>query len=156
MLFSCGIVMCLFYVQILSFLLEVATKFGFSGRSIRLFLFDVSHDSGRLEVFNEYLFLIKQRPLFGYGVASWTTGVGGYPHNIILEFLFSFGIILGPILFLICCFLFIKELFKTDSKIQQFYHVVISMLMLLFFSGTFTTNPLFFLALSVCLKKKVV
>ncbi|MBP5404013.1 MAG: hypothetical protein J6Y17_02860 [Elusimicrobiaceae bacterium] len=152
-LLSCALIMYLFYVQILTFLLDIATKFGFSGRSISLFLSDLGHDSGRLEGFKEYSYLIHIRPLLGYGVASWF-GSGGYPHNIFIEFLYSFGVILGPILFLTWIGLLIRGLLQRNIANSRLFHILLSISAMFLVSGTFTTSPIFFLGLGVCTKKR--
>jgi|GEM_PF-4285415 len=148
-----SLTMYLFYVQILTFLLDIATKFGFSGRSISLFLHDLGHDSGRLEGYKEYLYLIHRNPWIGYGVASWV-GYGGYPHNIFIEFLYSFGVVFGPVLFLMWIGLLIRGLLQKDIACERIFHILLSISAMLLVSGTFTTSPIFFLGLGVCTKKR--
>lgn len=147
-----ALILYLYYVQILTFLLDMAGKIGFSGRSINLFLYDLGHDSGRLELYKRYSYFIHKNPLLGYGVASWF-GSGGYPHNIFIEFLYSFGVILGPILLLIWVGLMIRGLFQKDITWERLFHILLSMSVMLLFSGSFTASPIFFLGLGACLKK---
>ena len=123
-------------LQIVSYL----DRRGISSRSFALLLHGHRiNDSGRYQIWKDAIKLIKERPLFGYGIYGDQYYLNGqWCHNLFLEVLFDFGIIFGvPILvfichtviymlrrckdsrvlllFIICCSMYLGELMVTSS-----------------------------------------
>ena len=93
----------LFYVPLLNFLSGLMERFGLQSRFIRKMLSgDVADDNGRAQIWQHAIRMIKSNPL-GYGAMGSRheiikTIFVGHPHNIFLEFMIDYGVILGPLL----------------------------------------------------------
>lgn len=90
---------------------------------------------------------------FGYGLWGSYNYVQTYPHNLFLEFWFSFGYALGSFL-LIGFFMMAFLSFRRGNHLQRgfllllFCAVIVKLLM----SGTFITDALFYLYLGYMIR----
>ncbi len=93
----------LFMDSFLLFVNNLLTGFGLKSRFIaRTINGSLLEDNSRYEIWSAALQMINENP-FGYGamgsrhvITKYT--YAGYPHNIILEFLIDYGVILGSVL----------------------------------------------------------
>ena len=72
----------------------------------------------------------------GYGILGSYRFVDTYPHNLLLDFWFSFGWLLGSLLLIILLFIFIKALLSCKDEINKVF------LLLLFLIDCFLYSDL--------------
>lgn len=152
---SAGAIVFLLYEKILLFVAELVSKFGLSSRFITsLVEGEIADDNGRQGIWEAAINMIAENP-FGYGAYGtrhviYYKIVAGYPHNIILEILVEFGVIIGGLL--ICVFIWnILRILFTKSRnnwIQAFlpFLCTTSALML---SLTYWSVPSFWATLAI-------
>jgi O-antigen ligase len=114
------IIILLFLDTILENLNNFLLQFGIHSRSIHLFLRDDVYLSGRDYLYEEMIEQIKNNPIFGIGLAGDRRVIGGYAHNIIIEILANFGIILGSILVFLLAIITFKTLFSKNKEVSNF------------------------------------
>lgn len=103
--------------EILTLLNNILNNFGIYSRSITLFLKDEIHLSGRDKIYSNILYQIKARPICGIGLAGDRVYSGGsYSHNILLEIISGFGVIMGTCIIIVLVIIIIKSLFSKDIK----------------------------------------
>lgn len=105
--------------------------------------------SGRGSIYEYSLEKIGERPLTGYGIYGYLyIGLDPYPHNIILEILLQYGVILG-FFFLAILFIFEVRLIKKGEFLQLgiSFYVYVNLM----FSGSYTSNPYFWFILCFAL-----
>jgi hypothetical protein len=148
------IFLVVFFSSIMSFVLSVADKFGMHSRTLRLFANDFSHLSGRENQYSMVISAIKEHPLLIRGIAGDTVVTGGiYSHNLILELLCEFGVVLGLIAVLIIVIRAIKSLFFVDYRENSL--LVISLfgsIVPLMFSSTLWMNCIFWMWITCYIK----
>lgn len=99
--------------------------------------------------------LINDSSLSGHGILGSYSYVNTYPHNIVLDFLFSFGWILGIVLLLSLLYIIIRMLIKySQNEINRTFGIllVVSSILSLCFSSTFVDDAMFFMLLGYCIK----
>ncbi len=107
---------------------------------------DKVYTSGRDIIYFDAIEMIKEKPLFGHGIDSFTLSTGHvYPHNLLLEMMVEIGLIgaLIFIVFLLYSILFIFKLKKSPLFILSgfpLYMIIVQM-----FSGEFYDFRYFFL-----------
>lgn len=86
---------------------------------------------------------------FGHGLLGSYKYVGTYPHNIVVEFLFSFGIVIGIILLCVLAFFLIRSYLscRTESEKVFFFLLLMPGILKLCLSGTFLDEKFFFFLL---------
>ena len=131
---------------------------GYYSRTIKLLLTGqfASHDSGRGELWNRVIELIKQKPILGWGIRGAVSEMGHpYPHNFFLDCWLSFGIPLGTVLaaFLVIPLRKVITVFKGTYKdmLQILFSIGFVSLM---FSSTFFTNYYYFIFMGLFLRVK--
>lgn len=87
-------------------------------------------NNGRFEIYHNYFGYILEKPFLGWGIGA-DIYIGIFPHNLLIELIFNFGIILGTILIIIMIILIAKLLLNNNH----------SLFLILFCSGIL---PLFF------------
>lgn|SRR5574344_573598 len=140
-------VFIIYFEKIFLFIADLLSRVGFSGRIIRLVAEgEMLNESGRDNVRQILINAIKDGPLFGYGITGDNTLVGMYSHNILIEFMISFGMFLGGLLFIVVIVLFIRAYIKAYSKeAAAFLLLLVSIgFVKLFISNTFLIEPFFF------------
>ncbi len=86
----------LFLNEILEYIYEFLLNFGIRSRSIQLFLRDDVYLSGRDKIYDSVIEEISNNPILGIGLAGDRRIIGGgYAHNIFIEILANFGIVIG-------------------------------------------------------------
>ena len=94
------------------------------------------YNNGRFNIFTDYFNYIIRKPIFGWGIGADKV-IGFYPHNIIIELFFNFG--------LFAFFIFGYIFFKIKQKIHNISYIEKNIILIflsaglipLFFSGTY-------------------
>lgn len=110
----------IYFDNIVEALYNVFLNYGIHSRTLDLFMHDILHLSGRNHLYDTIIQQIIENPLIGIGIAGDRVFLGGYTHNIFIEILADFGIIIGSILIIILlliCYKAIKNKNKLDSDI---------------------------------------
>lgn len=115
----------------------------------------VSYTSGRDDLFEFALKKISERPFLGYGVYGEWQWFEWNAHNMYLELLLHFGVILGCILIVWGIRLVAGAYFKTNNKYTKDMILIFSCFVFLrgFFSGSYLMFGVFFL-IGLCIKEK--
>lgn len=123
------------YILLFGFCILISINMGyiqeniFSKLNIKSYSFMQTYDtfvgignglSGRDEIWKESINYIKEKPILGHGIASFNNHHGTHPHNIILEFLTSFGII-ETIPLTIILIIGTIEIFKKKNSYEKFF-----------------------------------
>lgn len=108
---------------------------------------------GRTNIREVLIAGITDSPITGYGLwgdrfvtLNYGHGKASYAHNIFLEIVTQFGVILGIFLIITLLWLIIKKVYHND---RSYYFVILfcvipSGLIKLFFSGSYLNEPYFF------------
>lgn len=131
---------------------------GIKSRTIELFQQKEIHLSGRGAIYENVYNSILENPISIKGIFSdfLVTGVNDYSHNIVLELLYQFGIILGGIFLILILILFIFSIFRKQKTIQDnliFIFAIISVVHLMV-SSTLWLNIDFWAWIGLCLKQQ--
>lgn len=110
---------------------------------------DTSASSGRDELWTQSWFLIKGKPVIGYGLFSYLSQ-SNWPHNIFLEVLLQGGIVLFIILIIILILSFSKyrRMLRFDKSQIWLMPLMIYVFTQLFFSGSYMFETYFWFSLS--------
>lgn len=84
-----------FYQDILRMIVSFLSYFGVHSRSIEVFLTDLLYSTGRDEIYAGALSIISKNSILGVGLAGDRRIIGLYVHNIFLEILINFGVLVG-------------------------------------------------------------
>ena len=138
------------FMQMLTFQLGMSTRI-----FEKYFEGELETSSGR-DYIRETLLreLVTDNPLYGHGILGSYPYVNTYPHNIVLDFLFSFGWILGIALLLSVLYVIIRMLIKySQNEISKTFGIllVVSSILSLCFSSTFVDDAMFFMLLGYCI-----
>lgn len=85
----------IFYKQIFEWIYNIGTHFGIYSRTLFVMENDLSHMSGRDNIYAEVWREICKNPFKIRGIAFDRGFFGTYPHNIALELMYQFGIVFG-------------------------------------------------------------
>ena len=146
---ACAVYAMSFLDQFMTFMQLMTFQLGMSTR-----IFELEDSSGR-DYIRETLLreLSIDNSLFGHGVLGSYPYVNTYPHNIVLEFLFSFGWVWGIAILFCIVYIIAKMLINTHQcEINVTFGIilVIASILKLCFSSTFVDDALFFMLLGYC------
>lgn len=100
---------------ILQFLNNVFLRYGIRSLTIARFLEKGVDLTGRDSLLKLVIAEIKNKPIFGIGIAGDRSVLdGAYVHNILIEILSNFGMILGSMILMVLFILIIKSLFTKN------------------------------------------
>ncbi len=140
--------------SVLLFLISISSKIGLSTRVFDSIMNNVFFSTEtRDPIIKAVLNGIKEKPLLGYGLAGDRLLVNVYSHNIVLEFIVSFGIIIGSVLLMILVYFIINGLRKSNSANERFLLLLLictNGILKLMMSGTYLREPYFFLLIGLC------
>lgn len=85
----------IFYREILGWVYEVITDMGMSSRTLYLLLNNAGYNSGRTDIWAQVMGEVVKSPFAIRGINADYLLVGQYSHNIAIELVYSFGIVLG-------------------------------------------------------------
>lgn len=130
--------------------IEMLNKYGISSRSLYYLYTHNNSDSGRGEIYKLFYSKIISGPLLGYGIAGgWVNS--NYPHNIFIEIILSYGLILGSFLAILYIFITIKGVRLKDNLCQRLAMIFVSYSVSLLISNSFILEPIFFITIPLCL-----
>lgn len=144
------------FEAVMGFLAVFLQNHGISARSMNMLLAgSISDDNGRSEIYRMSLEMIKNMGFFGYGLYGDRYVIGnyyfwGYPHNIFLEILLSFGLLVGGLLILFLLWHAVRTLIKCrdDDWLDLFLIFLVCSLKLLL-SDSYWYIPEFWAAAAV-------
>lgn len=153
----------LYFDSAMQSMLSVGNDLGIRSRALTSIAAESFTESrGRSLIITSSWAAIKDSPIIGYGiwgdrVAISNHGYGSatYAHNILLEILCQFGVIIGSLLIIFLLFLIIRRLRRNDKSAYYviLFSVIPNGLIKLLFSGSYLTEPYFFLLLGLLLNK---
>lgn len=151
------VILLLSLVSIAMYLNDIFDGMDMNSRILEKFLDDdIENDSGRSALIVELnKHLLTESRVFGYGLFGSYQYIGGYPHNIFYELIFSFGFVLGSILIILMLRHFILGYRDATDDFTKEFILLFTLMELthLFLSYTFLTEQLFFLLLGVCAQR---
>ena len=146
---------------ILQWVSSIIKSLGISSRTIDMLLQgEIADDNNRSRIYETAIQMIRNGGLFGYGAYGDRYVIGniafvGYCHNIILEILIDFGILLGGIFCLRMFYASIKIMFFAQEKEWgDIYMILFVSVTKLFLSGSFWYSEAFWGALAVWISYK--
>lgn len=145
----------IYYETILLWFKSASNSFGLSSRVFDRMMTNTFFSTATRDPITKAVLLgIRERPYLGYGLAGDRLLVNVYAHNLILEILVSFGIIMGTILIAILLYLIISGLKKAQSSNERFFLLTLvctNGILKLMMSGTYLREPYFFLLIGLCI-----
>ena len=140
--------------QFMMFMQVLVMQMGLSTRIFDKFL------EGELETSDTRLFIVSrllttlksEDAILGFGILGSYNYVDTYPHNIFLDFVFSFGWIIGIALLLLLLSLIIIALCRCNSEEEKVFVILLvcASIVKLSLSSTFIDDTLFFMLLGYC------
>ena len=152
---ACAVYAMSFLDQFITFMQLMIFQLGMSTRIFDKYFEGELEDSSGRDYIRETLLreLSIDNSLFGHGVLGSYPYVNTYPHNIVLEFLFSFGWVWGIAILFCIVYIIAKMLINTHQcEINVTFGIilVIASILKLCFSSTFVDDALFFMLLGYC------
>lgn len=152
---TCAVYAMSFLDQFMTFMQLMTFQLGMSTRIFDKYFEGGLGDSLGRDYIRETLLreLSIDNSLFGHGVLGSYPYVNTYPHNIVLEFLFSFGWVWGIAILFCIVYIIAKMLINTHQcEINVTFGIilVIASILKLCFSSTFVDDALFFMLLGYC------
>ncbi|MBQ3473970.1 O-antigen ligase family protein [Candidatus Saccharibacteria bacterium] len=136
--------------RVLSTISDITSLFGVRSRTISLLISNPQHVSGRDIILQDTLALIKKNPVIGYGIAGEYKYLKDYPHNLFLDVIVHWGIVLGSLLIAGMLYIIIKGLLYSKDKTRLLVLIFISYgLVMLFFSGTYISFDGFYILMGL-------
>ena len=146
------IIVVFFYEPILVLLNGKLSGIGINSRTIAMLLTSTfSDDSGRENIIEH---VVKNFNVFGYGL--WGDRVllnGMYAHNMVIELLCDFGLIVGSILLVVFISILVKGLKYSDEQMSVILCALVSVgVIKLLFSGSFLNQePGVYVLIGLCI-----
>lgn len=146
-----ALVILVFYNQILGFIARTLNSLGIGSRTIEMLLdASITSDSGR-GIYQEILW--NSLNIFGYGL--WGDRAllhGHYAHNLFLEILCDFGILLGPIILIGLIYLLCRGFKRAgETKSLLLCALFSTGIVKLIFSGSFLNiEPSLYVLIGLC------
>lgn len=150
-----------YFDEIYNFFFDIAQKYGLSTRVFRKYENGVLFDNTSRRKFYNYSIgilnsstsnfvfgtgICKDRILLAEQFSNTNNAYAYYPHNLFVEFILQFGVILGALLSVFVIYVIIKGLFsKIDREVKNFFTLFLAVgFVPLMFSMSYVTEPLFF------------
>ena len=141
-------------VPIITYFQDVFSDLDVSARILdKLLDEDITNDSGRGDLIVELnKHLLTEHKICGYGLFGSYQFIGGYPHNIFYELIFSFGFLIGGMLIVWMLWHFFKGYHYASNDIYKDFILLFTLMELthLCFSYTFLTEQMFFMLIGLC------
>lgn len=152
---SISILLCArqFVINIIS---KLMLYFGIYSRTLIILLNgELTNNSGRDYLFSYYWDLIIQKPLLGWGILGGWLEPGLGPHNMLIEILLAFGIIIGGVICIIVISLMFRIFFVESKTLQKLISIFAAININQFFvSGDWLIKPTFFIFAILCLSNE--
>lgn len=140
--------------MIISNTIVVMANYGIYSRTLSSMLESTIIDSnGRDAIYNVLIYDIKENPIWGYGLFADRIKLNsGYAHNLAVEFLYNYGLIVG-VLLLTSLVTGILKVILNDNKNNYFAAFSMFTIGSLMFSGSYLTSYYFYIMLGMLLSK---
>jgi len=137
----------LFFDELLMGMQSSLLKFGFSSRSILLFLGPKAQLDSREMLYREVVARVIDHPFVGIGVAGDRYILGGpYVHNVFLEILANYGVVIGTSIILGLLILLLRSCFCSSRQQYEMFTVWLSIGFIpLLVSGSYLTEMNFWI-----------
>jgi len=134
-----------FFEDIMDYLLGITLRFRFDAKILNSIATSQLLDPhGRDIIWSQMKNIILNNPL-GIGYLGERPLIGTYSHNIIIEMLADFRLIIGPIILIILASMLIYKLVIANyNKKNVIIIILCAFILKLFLSGSFWTEPMFF------------
>jgi hypothetical protein len=139
--------------KIIFFLRDLISSIGLSTRIMDYYMMGMFDDtSGRDDIQKSVINSLSFNSFGGLGIGGDWRVAGVYSHNIILEFLASFGVIVGSLLLGLLLICYVRGLLhcRTIGQKEMWLIFVVCGFVRLLLSGTFVTEPFFYLFIGYC------
>lgn len=94
----------IFFQPIMKFFVGILAGVGIQSRTFTLLAEDILHSSGRNDIYEMFISLIKEEPFKVRGLFADRVLIGYYAHSIVIELFYEFGLVFGTLmLFSIFC-----------------------------------------------------
>lgn len=154
LVFATAFMLSLFSFGLLDYLYNLAEKYGFSVRIFqKLENGEITTSTGRDRIYARVMEQIKMHPLLGLGIFSDQRVAGGlYAHNILLEFMINYGVVIGVGLLVVVLRLFVNGFLylrktKQFEALDFYTSVFFSCCFKLILSNSYLLEPYFFFAM---------
>ncbi len=149
----CGIGL-VFKQSILLFLRDTLSSIDMSTRIVeRMLTGGITHDTGRTFIkVRLYELLEKPDAFWGYGLFGSMRFDIVYPHDYKLDFLFSYGYLIGSILLLLTSYIMIKAIIVARTSIEREFTIMLICMTIIRFqvSYTYLWEGMYFALLGYC------
>ena len=103
--------------------------------------------SGRDVVYDVAIRGVADSPIFGYGAfAHWDKLIS--PHNLILDLMLQFGILVAPMIILGSLYILMRQFKRLSTERMWFFVIFLYPVVLLMFSGGYLRMSIFWFALA--------
>lgn len=150
-----AIVVYIIMEPLLDYLFDIMERVGFSSRTLTFleggdFIADTN---GRDVIASRLTRALATSPIFGYGLCGDRLIAGTYAHNLLLEFLVSFGPLIGSVFFIMVVYLIIKGYVRCKNEADKGLWIVLIGygFISLFISESFLNTKFFFMMLGYCI-----
>lgn len=144
------------FIDFLQLIRRYLLQMGFSTRIVDFAIEGnmISYTSGRDDIYSVAFQLIKERPLLGYGIYGEWPVIGWNIHNMYLEILIHYGVILGVVILIWLINLVRKAYFtsKNESAKDMILIFLCFVFVRGFFGGSYLLFGTFFL-IGLCIKE---
>lgn len=151
-----GIISFINFHKIIEYIYNKTLSYGIKSRTLWLLLCgEIATSQSREKLFRDIFDALLESPLIGYGIGgdrviSGSSGL--YAHNIFLEMLTNYGVVIGSIALITLGIIFIRNLFNRDLQKYNIFIIWFSMgFMPLMVSGSYLTNINFWILLGLSL-----
>lgn len=142
--------------DLIGFLVVFLQRFGISARSMNMLLAgSINDDNGRAAIYEMSIEMIKNMEFYGYGLYGDRYVIGnyyfwGYPHNIFLEILLTFGVLGGGLLIFFLLYQGVRTLLKCqDDDWLDLFLIFLACSLKLLLSDSYWYVPEFWAAIAV-------
>ena len=154
-----AVIVLVFTDVLLNAAIALSDSFKEAGYSARIFDYFIEgmidDDSSRGIIQSKIISAIETSPAFGYGVFGDRLFIGGsYPHNLLLEIICQFGIVVGGGLLITLLFVFIDAIRKSNGFFERMFvfMLIIMVIVKLMLSSSYLYETWLFFLIGVCLQ----
>lgn len=139
------------YEQVINIISDISKSLGISSRTISLLTRSkISYNSGRDDLWEMVIDKIKEKPYLGWGVAGDQSFMVSYPHQLFLELVLHFGIIIGSFLGLWIVYKIMKKIITVRFQDKALVAFLCTGFIPLMLSDTYLDNVYFWLLMAFC------
>ena len=108
--------------KILMVIYNIMMAKGYFSRTLYLFLFDISHDSNRVDIYSKIINAIFDSPFAFRGISADYLLLGTYSHNLIIEIVYEFGLLISiPIILCLIVLIYKTLSIKNTNPLLIIY-----------------------------------